>query len=66
MVELSGVSFRAGDVDILRDVEVRFQPGRLNVVVPRSQERCHIFHIASWSTTMILALQVSGGKGMYQ
>ena len=33
MVELSGVSFRAGDVDILRDVQVRFQPGRLNVVL---------------------------------
>jgi iron complex transport system ATP-binding protein len=33
MVELRDVSYRAGGVDILRDVNVRFQPGRMNVVL---------------------------------
>ena len=33
MVELRGVSYSAGGTEILRDVSVRFQPGRMNVVL---------------------------------
>jgi iron complex transport system ATP-binding protein len=48
MVELRGVSYRAGGARILDDVSVRFQPGRFNVVVgPNGAGKSTLLRLAS-------------------
>ena len=48
MVELRDVSYRAGDAEILRDVSVRFQPGRMNVVLgPNGAGKSTLLRIAT-------------------
>ena len=48
MVELRNVSYRAGGTDILRDVNVCFQPGRMNVVLgPNGAGKSTLLRIAT-------------------
>ena len=48
MVELSNVSYRAGGAEILRDVSVRFEPGRMNVVLgPNGAGKSTLLRIAT-------------------
>jgi iron complex transport system ATP-binding protein len=48
MVELRNVGYRAGDADILRDVSVQFQPGRMNVVLgPNGAGKSTLLRIAT-------------------
>ena len=48
MVELRNVSYRAGNADILRDVSVRFHPGRMNVVLgPNGAGKSTLLRIAT-------------------
>ena len=48
MVELRNVSYRAGGADILRDVSVQFQPGRMNVVLgPNGAGKSTLLRIAT-------------------
>jgi iron complex transport system ATP-binding protein len=48
MVELRNVSYRAGGTEILRDVSVRFQPGRMNVVLgPNGAGKSTLLRIAT-------------------
>src|SRR5690348_808884 len=48
MVELSNVNYRAGNATILRDVNVRFQPGLMNVVLgPNGAGKSTLLRIAT-------------------
>jgi iron complex transport system ATP-binding protein len=48
MVELRGVSYRAGGVAILRDIDVHFRPGRFNVVLgPNGAGKSTLLRIAT-------------------
>lgn len=48
MVELRDVSYRAGGADILRHVDVRFRPGRFNVVLgPNGAGKSTLLRIAT-------------------
>jgi len=48
MVELNGVSYRAGDTLILDDVSVRLEPGKLNVVLgPNGAGKSTLLRIAT-------------------
>ena len=48
MVELRDVSYRAGNATILRDVNVRFEPGRMNVVLgPNGAGKSTLLRIAT-------------------
>src|SRR5947209_12503540 len=51
MVELREVSYRAGGADILRDVSVRFRPGRFNVVLgPNGAGKSTLLRVATGLT----------------
>jgi heme transport system ATP-binding protein len=48
MVELRDVSYRAGGAEILRDVSVQFQPGRMNVVLgPNGAGKSTLLRVAT-------------------
>jgi len=48
MVELNGVNYRAGGTEILRDISVRFRPGRFNVVLgPNGAGKSTLLRIAT-------------------
>ena len=60
MVELRDVSYRAGDATILRDVSVRFEPGRMNVVLgPNGAGKSTLLRIATG------LIQPSSGRVTY-